>query len=186
MADDEILAYVNVRDARDVDMAEVQGIYAHHVLHGLATFEEIPPTVGEMATRFDAIRGQGLPYLVAVKGGRIVGYSYATAYRPRPAYRHTVENSVYVAPGMERLGIGRALLQGLIERAEGGPWRQMMAVIGNSANEGSIGLHRALGFTHVGTLRSVGFKFGRWVDTALMQRPLGPGDATLPGSADRS
>ncbi|WGF88463.1 GNAT family N-acetyltransferase [Marinivivus vitaminiproducens] len=169
-----------IRDAVEADMTAVQAIYAHHVLHGLATFEEQPPLVEEMIARYSAIRRQRLPFLVAVAEGRVVGYSYATLYRPRPAYRHTIENSVYVAPGAERRGVGRALLEALIGRAESGPWRQMIAVIGNSDNAGSIGLHRALGFEHAGTLRSVGFKLGHWVDTVLMQRPLGPGDAASP------
>jgi L-amino acid N-acyltransferase YncA len=149
---------VLIRDAAEADMAAVQAIYSHHVLHGLASFEETPPGVD----------------------GQVVGYSYATAYRPRPAYRFTVEDSVYVAAGLAGRGIGSALLGELIARCEAGPWRQMLAVIGDSGNAGSIGLHRRHGFAPAGTLRSVGFKFGRWVDTVLMQRPLGPGDETLP------
>ncbi|MCC8958211.1 N-acetyltransferase [Bradyrhizobium sp. Pear77] len=171
---------VVVRDATDDDMADVQGIYAHHVLNGLATFEEVPPTVDEMRSRRNAVVAAGLPYLVAEVDGLVAGYCYATAYRPRPAYRHTIEDSVYVSDGLRGRGIGVALLQGLIARAEAGPWRQMLAVIGNSGNVGSIALHRRMGFEMVGTLRSVGFKLGQWVDTVLMQRPLGPGASTLP------
>lgn len=169
-----------VRDATPDDMPAVQAIYAHHVRHGLASFEVEPPSLDEMLARRAAVLGQTLPYLVAELDGNIVGYSYATAYRPRPAYRHTIENSVYVADGLAGRGIGRALLTALIARCEVGPWRQMIAVIGNSGNEGSIALHRSLGFEHIGTLKAVGFKFGRWVDSVLMQRPLGMGSSTTP------
>ncbi len=175
-----------IRDATERDMAEVQRIYAHHVLKGLATFEEVPPTLEEMLGRRAAVRAAGLPYLVADVGGRVAGYSYATSYRPRPAYRHTIEDSVYVSDGLHGRGIGVALLQALIAHTEAGPWRQMIAVIGNSGNAGSIALHRRMGFEMVGTLRSVGFKLGQWVDTVLMQRSLGPGAATLPNERDRS
>lgn len=172
---------VRVRDAQPSDMAAVQAIYAHHVLHGIATFEEIPPSVEEMQSRRAAVLAAGLPYLVAEIGGQVLGYAYGTAYRPRPAYRHTVEDSVYVAEGQGGRGIGAALLTALIARCEAGRWRQMVAVIGNSGNAGSIALHRRLGFREVGTLTSVGFKLGRWVDTVLMQRALGPGDGMPPG-----
>jgi phosphinothricin acetyltransferase len=171
---------VTVRDAQAGDMVAVQAIYAYHVLNSLASFEETPPSVDELLARRDAVLRAGLPYLVAEFGGRIVGYTYATAYRPRPAYRHTIEDSVYVADGMGGHGIGSALLGELIARCERGNWRQMLAVIGNSGNAGSLALHRRMGFQPVGTLTSVGFKFGRWVDTVLMQRPLGDGDGTLP------
>lgn len=175
---------VVMRDATDDDMAEVQRIYAHHVLNGLATFEEVPPTVDEMRRRRAAVLSAGLPYLVADVDGRVAGYSYATAYRPRPAYRNTIEDSVYVSEALRGRRVGAALLQGLIARAEAGPWRQMLAVIGNSGNAGSIALHRRMGFEMVGTLRSVGFKLGQWVDTVLMQRPLGPGAFTLPAERE--
>jgi L-amino acid N-acyltransferase YncA len=171
---------VLIRDAAEADMAAVQAIYSHHVLHGLASFEETPPGVDEMLARREAVLQLGLPYLVAERDGGVVGYSYATAYRPRPAYRFTVEDSVYVAEGLAGRGIGSALLGELIARCEAGPWRQMLAVIGDSGNTASLGLHRRHGFAPAGTLRSVGFKFGRWVDTVLMQRQLGPGDETLP------
>lgn len=174
-----------VRDATAGDMAAVQAIYSHHVLHGLATFEETPPSVDEMLARRAAVLGAGLPYLAAERDGCIVGYSYATAYRPRPAYRHAIEDSVYVADGLAGQGIGTSLLAGLIARCERGPWRQMLAVIGDSGNQGSIALHRRLGFAPVGTLTSVGFKLGRWVDTVLMQRPLAAGATTLPDLAER-
>jgi phosphinothricin acetyltransferase len=171
---------VLLRDAAEADMPAIQALYAHHVLHGIATFEEVPPSVAEMTERWAAVLKAGLPYLAAELDGRVLGYAYATAYRPRPAYRFTVEDSVYVAQGLDGRGIGSALLQALIERCERGPWRQMLAVIGNSGNAGSIALHRRLGFEAVGTLRSVGFKHGRWVDTVLMQRALGAGDGSAP------
>jgi L-amino acid N-acyltransferase YncA len=169
-----------IRDAHPADMASVQKIYAHHVQQGLATFEEIPPSVEELLARRAAVLELGLPYLVAERAGTILGYSYATSYRPRPAYRHTIEDSVYLAEGLGGQGIGTALLAELIRRCEAGPWRQMLAVIGDTANAGSIGLHRKLGFEPAGTLRSVGFKLGRWVDTVLMQRALGSGDTAPP------
>ncbi len=153
-------------------MRAVQRIYAHEVTTGLATFEEAPPTVDEMLARRDAIRTAGLPYLVAEQNGAVVGYSYATAYRPRPAYRHTAEDSVYVAPEAQGNGVGRALLTELVARCADAGIHQLIAVIGNSGNAGSIALHKSLGFHHVGTLTAVGYKFGRWVDTVLMQRDL--------------
>lgn len=169
-----------IRDATEADMAAIQAIYAHHVLTGVATFEETPPSVEEMVVRRAAVLTLGLPYLAAEMGGRVVGYSYATGYRPRRAYRHTIENSVYVAEGMGGRGFGGALLAALIGACEKGPWRQMLAVIGDVGNAASIALHRRHGFRHVGQLTSVGFKHGRWVDTVLMQRALGDGDRSLP------
>ncbi|HXY42206.1 MAG TPA: GNAT family N-acetyltransferase [Vicinamibacteria bacterium] len=171
---------VRVRDVAEADVPSITGIYAAQVLHGLATFEEVPPTVEEMRSRRAEILRRGLPYLVAEVEGDVVGYSYATAYRPRPAYRHTVEDSVYVRDDFQGRSIGRALLTELIERCDAGPWRQMVAVIGDSGNAASIALHRSLGFRRVGTLRGVGFKLGRWVDTVLMQRALGEGSRTSP------
>jgi L-amino acid N-acyltransferase YncA len=171
-----------VRDARDDDMAAVQAIYAHHVLHGTASFEEEPPSLAENARRRADVLARGLPYLVAEIGGHIAGYSYATPYRARSAYRFTIENSVYVDQARHRGGIGRALLTELIARCERGEWRQMIAIIGGSGHQASIGLHAAFGFRHVGTLRAVGLKFGHWHDTVLMQRPLGSG-AGAPSSS---
>lgn len=173
-------ASITICDALPEDMTAIQAIYAHHVLTGLASFEETPPDLAEMLTRRAAVRALGLPYLAAERDGRIVGYCYAGSYRARPAYRYTIEDSVYLAPEMGGRGIGTALLGALIARCEDGPWRQMLAVIGDSANAGSIGLHRRLGFEPVGIIRSSGFKFGRWVDSVLMQRALGPGDGTPP------
>jgi phosphinothricin acetyltransferase len=176
---------VIVRDARDQDMAAIQAIYAYEVLDGSASFEEVPPTTDAMLARRAAVLELGLPYLAAELEGRVVGYSYATAYRPRPAYRYTIEDSVYVARGMQGRGIGRALLASLIARCERGPWRQMIAVIGDSGNAGSIALHRQQGFRLVGTFEAVGFKLGRWVDTVHMQRALGAGRETLPDAGRR-
>jgi L-amino acid N-acyltransferase YncA len=171
---------IDIRDATEADMTAIQAIYAHYVLNGLATFEEVSPSVEAMASRRASILAASLPYLAAEIDGNVVGYSYATPYRPRPAYRHTVEDSVYVADGLGGRGVGGALLQTLIARCEAGPWRQMLAVIGNSGNAGSIALHRSKGFQPVGTLTCVGFKLGQWVDTVLMQRRLGAGDTTIP------
>ncbi|HXC39622.1 MAG TPA: GNAT family N-acetyltransferase [Burkholderiales bacterium] len=173
---------VRVRDALPADMPAVQAIYAHAVLTGRASFEEKPPSLEEMLSRRAAVLALGLPYLLAEVEGeeRIAGYSYATHYRTRPAYRHTIENSVYVNASLQARGVGTALLAELIRRCEAGPWRQMLAVIGDSGNTGSIALHRKLGFRPVGTLKSVGFKLGAWTDTVLMQRALGPGDAAPP------
>jgi len=172
--------HIAVRDATDADLAAVQAIYAHHVRYGLATFEEVPPSMAELGARRAAVLALGLPYLVAEAAGVVVGYCYATSYRARPAYRYTIEDSVYVAEGLGGRGIGAALLGALIARCEAGPWRQMIAIIGNSENAGSIALHRRLGFHTVGTLASVGFKLGRWVDSVVMQRALGAGGTRQP------
>jgi L-amino acid N-acyltransferase YncA len=150
------------------------------VQHGLGSFEEVPPDADEMRRRFEEVADRGLPYLVAVMHGAVVGYGYCNLFRTRSAYRFALEDSVYVKDGQHGKGVGRALLAELIERSTALGYRQMIAVIGDSANANSIGLHRSLGFIHAGTLRSTGYKFGRWVDTVTMQRPLGPGDGTLP------
>ena len=173
-------AFVAIRPATEADLAEITGIYADAVLHGTASFETVPPEEAEMARRRQAVLAAGLPYLVAEDGGRVLGYAYAGPYRPRPAYRSTVEDSIYVAPDAKGRGIGRALLARLIADVEARGFRQMVAVIGDSGNAASIGIHRALGFAHVGTLKDVGYKHGRWLDSVLMQRPLGAGPATPP------
>jgi L-amino acid N-acyltransferase YncA len=160
------------------DLPAIQAIYAHHVLHGLGTFEETPPSLEEMTRRWRSLVEAGMPYLVAVDAGTVMGYAYAGLYRPRPAYRYSVEDSVYVAPDAARRGYGRRLVAALIEQCAAKGFRQMLAVIGDRDNHGSVGLHRNLGFKEVGLLSSVGFKFGRWVDVVVMQRPLGDGDAT--------
>jgi L-amino acid N-acyltransferase YncA len=161
-----------IRTARESDVGAIASIYAHHVMTGLASFEEVAPAPAEMLERMRGVRALGAPYLVAEEEGRIVGYSYATLYRTRSAYRFTLEDSVYVREGCSGRGIGRALLGALLEGCARGPWRQMVAVIGDSANAPSIALHRAFGFRHAGTLEAVGFKLGRWVDSVLMQRAL--------------
>jgi len=165
-------------EARDVPA--VRTIYAHHILHGLASFETEPPSEAEMARRRDAVVAGGYPYFVAEHAGEVVGYAYASAYRARPAYRYTAENSVYIRHDRVGRGIGRMLLAALIPACEERGLRQIVAVIGDSDNAASIALYRNAGFTMIGTIRSAGFKFGRWVDTVLMQRALGDGDATLP------
>lgn len=168
-----------VRDSEAADMEAITAIYRRAVLTGTATFELEPPDVAEMLGRREAFLKGGYPYLVAEAGGEIVGYAYAGTYRARPAYRSTTENSVYVREDSHGRGIGRALLAATIEKTAAAGFRQMIAIIGDSANAASIGLHAALGFEHVGVLRSVGWKHGRWLDTVLMQRALGPGD-TMP------
>ena len=170
----------SIRDARDDDMSAVQTIYTHHVLHGIATFELQPPSLEEMRRRRAEVLSHGLPYVVAELDGEVVGYGYATLYRPRPAYGNTVEDSVYIRDGLGGKGIGKALLAEVIERCIANGRRQMVAIIGNSENHGSIGLHTSLGFRQVGVFEAVGFKHGRWVDTVLMQRALGAGAETLP------
>jgi len=171
-----------VRNSRDEDMPKIQAIYGFHVLHGLGSFEEEPPSVDELSRRRGGVLGRGLPYLVADMGGVVVGYSYAAPYRSRPAYRFTVENSVYVDHNLHRRGVGRLLLSALIASCAERECRQMIAVIGDSENVASIALHERLDFIRIGTLRAVGFKFGRWVDTVLMQRPLDPDE---PVAVDR-
>lgn len=169
-----------IRDATADDMAQVQQIYAHHVLSSTTTFEEVPPTVQEMQQRLADIQKQGLPWLVAEHEGRILGYCYATLYRPRPAYRYTIEDSIYLADGESGKGIGKELLAALLERCEQGPWRQIIAVIAGTQNQSSIALHRKLGFAHVGTQPDTGYKFGQWIDVVFMQRALGPGGSAPP------
>jgi len=169
-----------VRPATPADIAAIQSIYAHHVLHGLASFEEEAPSLEEMRSRFDDVTAQGLPYLAAEEAGEVSGYGYCALYRARSAYRYALEDSVYVKEGLHRRGIGKAILVELIEHCERLGYRQLIAVIGDSAQAASIGLHASVGFLRAGMLRSVGFKFGRWADTVIMQRPLGRGDATRP------
>jgi L-amino acid N-acyltransferase YncA len=170
-----------VRRCAEADLAAVQAIYADHVRSGTGSFEEAPPDLAEMTRRWRTIRAHGLPYLVAVGSGEVLGYAYAAPYHHRPAYRYTVEDSIYVAPGAARRGVGRALLGALIAECETAGCRQMVAVIGDSTNAGSIKLHEAFWFAPVGTLRSVGFKFGRWLDVVTMQRSIDPGDGTPGG-----
>ena len=169
-----------IRDATENDLMTIQQIYADHVLHGLASFEETPPDIAEIMHRYAALRKADYPYRVAVVNEIVKGYAYAGPYRPRPAYQYTVENSVYVAAGAARQGIGGKLLDDLIECCTRLGYRQMVAIIGDSGNTASISLHARYEFTFRTVVKSVGFKHGRWVDQVVMQRSLGEGDATLP------
>jgi L-amino acid N-acyltransferase YncA len=169
-----------IRLAQPSDLAVITAIYDDAVRHGTASFELDPPDQAEMARRYETLRAGGYPYLVAELDGDIIGYAYAGPYRARPAYRWSVEDSIYVAPQAQRRGFGGALLARLVAEAEAGGFRQMLAVIGDSANTGSVDLHRAAGFRLVGTFENVGFKFGRWLDTVLMQRELGRGATAAP------
>ena len=170
-----------IRPSRDDDVAAIAAIYGHHVLHGVASFEETPPPVAEVALRREAILGHGLPYLVAERAGRVAGYCYAGPFRPRVGYRFTLEDSIYIDPGQTGRGLGRSLLEGVLARCTDLGCRQMVAVIGGRETVASIRLHERLGFAHIGVLPAVGFKFGRWIDVVLMQRALGPGATTFPG-----
>jgi L-amino acid N-acyltransferase YncA len=169
-----------IRAATAADIPAITAIYAHAVRCGTATFEIEPPDAAEMDERFRALAAGGFPYLVATTDAGVAGYAYAGLYRTRVAYRNTLEDSVYIDPQFHRRGIGRALLDRLVTESEARGYRQMVAVIGDSAQAGSIALHRAAGFRMVGTLEAVGHKFGRWIDTVLMQRPLGDGATTAP------
>jgi L-amino acid N-acyltransferase YncA len=172
-----------IRPATAADTEAMAALYAHHVLHGVATFEETPPSAGEMAARLQAVQALGLPWLAAEEDGRLLGYAYAGPYRHRSAYRYAAETSIYVAADALRRGVGRALLQQVIEDCEALGLRQLLGVIGDSANAGSVGLHRSLGFEPIGTLPAVGYKHGRWVDVVFMQKPLNGGSASDPEGA---
>jgi L-amino acid N-acyltransferase YncA len=171
---------VEIRFSNDSDVASIAAIYRHHVLHGLASFEDVPPEPHEIARRRSDILDRGLPYLVAERSGHVLGYCYAAPYRPRSAYRFTLEDSIYLDEAERGHGLGRALLATLIDRCTELGYRQMVAVIGGSDTWPSIRLHAASGFTRIGVLPAVGFKFGGWVDIVLMQRALGAGAATMP------
>jgi L-amino acid N-acyltransferase YncA len=170
-----------IRPATPADIPAITAIYGHSVKTGTASFELEPPSQAEMARRMALLTGEGYPYLACEGGGKLIGYAYAGAYRPRPGYRHTVEDSVYVSPDWPRRGVGRALLRALIAECEALGFRQMIAVIGDSRHLASIALHESEGFAVVGRLASVGHKFGQWIDCVLMQRPLGLGGAAPPG-----
>ncbi|MFO1080982.1 MAG: N-acetyltransferase family protein [Reyranellaceae bacterium] len=171
-----------VRASTEADVARCAEIYAHHVLHGTASFEVDPPDLAEMGRRRAAVLDLGLPHLVAERAGRVVGYAYAGNWRPRPAYRFSVEDSIYIDKDAVGQGVGKALLPALIEQCTVAGKRQMVAVIGDSAQHPSIRLHSSCGFEMVGTLRNIGFKFGRWLDSVLMQRALGAGDGQPPAA----
>src|ERR1700716_528925 len=177
------MSFPEIRPPTAAAPPAITEIYEHAVRYGTATFELMPPDLAEMTRRFGVLMDGGFPYLVAVLDGRVVGYAYAGAYRPRPAYRFTVENSVYLQPSIHRRGIGLQLMERLIRESEARGYRQMIAVIGDSANAGSIGVHAKCGFQMIGTHPNVGFKFGRWLDTVMMQRALGEAATTLPAAS---
>ncbi|MBK7614264.1 MAG: N-acetyltransferase [Burkholderiales bacterium] len=169
-----------IRLSNDADLAAITAIYAHNVLHGTGTFELDPPSQADMTTRRADVLGKGLPWLVAERDDQVLGYAYANHFRPRPAYRFCLEDSIYLHPEAQGQGVGSLLLAELIGRCEAAGARQMLAVIGDSQNLGSVGVHRRLGFEHTGLLKSSGWKFGRWLDVVLMQRALGVGDTQSP------
>jgi phosphinothricin acetyltransferase len=173
-----------IRPSTTADLSAITAIYAWNVGHGTGTFELEAPDDAEMSRRRDDVLSKGLPWLVAERGGAVLGYAYANHFRPRRAYRFCLEDSIYLADTARGQGIGRLLLAELVARCEAAGARQMLAVIGDSANAGSIGVHRALGFEHTGLLRAAGWKFGRWLDVVLMQKALGPGDSSAPGDRE--
>src|SRR4051794_12617969 len=172
---------MQIRTATEADIPEIQAIYAYHVLNGAGTFDEAQPSVEEMQEKFHEVIGHGGTWLVSADESGVLGYAYYAQFRDRSAYRYCVEDSIYVREDVRGQGVGKALVAKLIEDATARGMRQMVAVIGDSENAGSIGVHASLGFHMVGTLKSVGVKFGRWVDVGSMQRPLGRGDANVPG-----
>ena len=171
----------NIRASTESDIPAITAIYRHHVLHGTGTFEIDPPSEQDMTARRADVLSRGLPYLVAEgDDGRILGFSYANWFKPRPAYRFSAEDSIYVADSARGQGVGRLLLQALCDQAQAAGVRKLLAVIGDSANAGSIGVHRAAGFSEIGVMRSMGWKFDRWLDIVLMEKTLGEGDTTPP------
>jgi phosphinothricin acetyltransferase len=169
-----------IRSSHDADIQAITSIYAHHVRYGTGTFEIDPPSTTDMASRRDDVCAKGLPYLVAVEGDKVLGFAYCNWFKPRPAYRFSAENSIYLAADAHGHGLGRALLAELAAQAEKAGVRKLIAVIGDSGNAGSIGVHRSVGFRHVGTLKSCGWKFDRWLDVVLMDKPLGWGEDCPP------
>jgi L-amino acid N-acyltransferase YncA len=169
-----------IRPSREEDMAAITAIYRHHVLTGTGTFEIDPPSEADMAARRADVLSKGLPYLVLEDAGQVLGFAYCNWFKPRPAYRYSAEDSIYMAADAKQKGLGKALLSELCAQAEKAGVRKFLAVIGDSANAGSIGVHRSVGFTHVGTLQSCGWKFDRWLDVVMMEKPLGAGNSTAP------
>jgi L-amino acid N-acyltransferase YncA len=174
---------LTLRPSTDQDVAAITAIYAHHVTHGTGTFETTPPTENDMAARRQDVLAKGLPYLVAEQDGRVLGYAYCQWFKPRPAYRFSAEDSIYLDPKAAGQRIGNKLLMELVRQAEAAGIRKLIAVIGDSGNAASIGVHRAIGFRHVGTIESCGWKFGRWLDIVLMEKSLGEGSRTAPEAA---
>lgn len=172
-----------IRPSRDDDMSVVTDIYAQHVREGTGTFEVDPPNVADMTTRRAEVLARGLPYLVAEDAAQVVGFAYCNWFKPRPAYRFSAEDSIYLSPAAQGTGVGRALLAELMAKAQAAGVRKLIAVIGDSRNAGSIGVHRALGFSDVGVLKSCGWKFEQWLDVVLMECPLGSGDRSAPPAA---
>jgi phosphinothricin acetyltransferase len=172
-----------IRPSRDADVPAITAIYGHHVLHGTGTFETTPPTESEMAARRADVLAKGLPWLVMEDGGRVVGYAYCQQFRPRPAYRYAAEDSIYLHPDAAGKGWGKQLLAEMMRQAQAAGMRKLIAVIGDSGNAASIGVHRALGFTDAGVIRSCGWKFGRWLDIVIMEKGLGAGATTPPDAA---
>jgi len=170
-----------IRPSRDADLAAVTAIYSHHVLHGTATFETVPPTEADMAARRADVLAKGLPWLVVEDAGQVLGYAYCQWFKPRPAYRFSAEDSIYLHPDAAGRGLGRQLLAALVDHAQQAGLRKLIAVIGDSGNAASVAVHRGLGFEHVGLIRACGWKFGRWLDIVLMEKPLGDADRTAPG-----
>ena len=174
---------IKIRPSLDADVSAITAIYAHHVLHGTGTFEITPPTEQDMATRRADVLSKDLPYLVVEEDGKVLGFAYCNWFKPRPAYRFSAEDSIYLAPDAHGKGLGKLLLVELMTQAERAGVRKLIAVIGDSANQGSVGVHRSCGFQHVGVLGACGWKFERWLDVVLMERAIGLGSSTAPVSA---
>jgi phosphinothricin acetyltransferase len=174
---------LTIRPSTDLDVPAITAIYGHHVLHGTGTFETAPPSESDMAARRADVLSKALPYLVAEREGQVVGFAYCQWFKPRPAYRFSAEDSIYLHPDAAGQGLGKHLLTALTREAEAAGIRKLIAVIGDSGNGGSIGVHKALGFEHVGVIKSCGWKFGRWLDIVLMEMPLGDADGTAPAAA---
>jgi len=174
------MSSITIRPSRDEDVAQITAIYAHHVLHGTGTFETEPPSAADMAARRTDVLAKNLPYLVAEQGGEVMGYAYCNWFKPRPAYRFSAEDSIYIADAARGQGVGARLLSALEQAAEAVGVRKLIAVIGDSANAGSVGVHRKQGFNHVGTIKDCGWKFGEWRDIVLMEKVIGEGSSTRP------
>ena len=175
---------MKIVNAEEKHIPSICHIYAHHVIHGTASFETDPPDTNEMLARLEKIHSQGLLWVVALQDEKVIGYCYLTRYRERYAYRHTLEDSIYIAPAAQRQGVGKALLRYVIAWAETHGYRQLIAIVGDSNNEGSLKVHQQVGFTEIGALKDIGVKHGRWLDTVLLQRNLGEGNSTIPSDSD--